>query len=88
MQEKGERMVVEGMHVRIHALQNAGSRTKNRLSERGKSGFIIKEIRKSVRCFDGLSGIMVMSVFDAESGRAPWLGWLPSEEIDVVLWKD
>ncbi len=81
-------LIVPGLHVRVFPLHDATKRTQNRVRERGRSGFIVRELRGSVVALGNAKGVLLMSVSDSESGRDPWLGWLPMGEIDVQLWED
>ncbi len=81
-------LIVPGLHVKIYAMHDASSRTQNRIRERGRSGFIVKEERSSVIALGNAPGVLLMSVSDSERGRDPWIGWLPSSEIDITHWKD
>jgi len=81
-------LIRPGLHVRVFPLLNATKRTQNRVRERGRSGFIVRELRGSVIALNNVKGILLMSVSDSEAGRDPWLGWLPMDDIDVQLWED
>ena len=81
-------LIVPGLHVRVFPLLNATQRTQNRVRERGRSGFIVREQRASVVALGNIEGILLMSVSDSEAGSDPWLGWLPMCDIDVQLWED
>jgi hypothetical protein len=81
-------LIVPGLHVRVFPLLNATKRTQNRVRERGRSGFIVRELRASVVALGNIEGILLMSVSDSEAGRDPWLGWLQMCDIDVQLWED
>ena len=81
-------LMVPGLHVRVSPFHDASQRTQNRVRERGRSGFIIRDLRGSVVALGNTTGVLLMSVSDSESGRDPWLGWLPMHEIDVQLWED
>jgi len=80
-------IIVPGIHVKIFAEINASSRTKNRLIERGKSGFTVKQVSESVSALGNRPAILVMSISDMDAGREPWIGWLPRDEIDVTWWE-
>jgi hypothetical protein len=81
-------LIRPGLHVRVFPLHDATQRTQNRVRERGRSGFIVREQRSSVVALGNIPGILLMSVSDSEQGRDPWLGWLPMCDIDVQLWED
>jgi len=83
-------VIVIDLHVRVSELVgNSEQRTRNRLREKGKRGFLVKQINPSCRAWNPpRRAILLMSVDDMESGRDPWLGWLPMDEIDIVAWKE
>ncbi len=81
-------LIVPGLHVKIYAMQEDSSRKQNRIRGRGCSGFIVKGGGSSVIALGNAPGVLLMSVSDSERGRDPWIGWLPSSEIDITHWKD
>jgi len=83
-------MIMVDLHVRVSELVgNSEQRTRNRLREKGKKGFLVKQISNSCKAWSPpRRAILLMSVDDMESGRDPWLGWLPMDEIDIVAWKE
>ena len=66
---------------------SSSSRTRNRLRERGKRGFLVKQVTNSCVALGNRKAVLLMSVADSEAGRDPWLGWLPMDEVDIVSWK-
>ena len=72
-----------GSHVHIKWNTSACSRTKNRIREHGRDGFIVLSQPKSVR-FAGGQWISLTSVSklssDGRGGKEEWIGWLPANE--------
>jgi len=62
----------------------AQGRTKNRLREHGKDGFVIQQISENVGCMGNRPAILLKSVSKTASGNEGWFGWLASEEIEVT----
>jgi hypothetical protein len=69
------------MLLRITALKNSSSRTKNRVSSHGKEGFTLKRRENSSKLFFGKPAILVTSITKTSQGNEHWFGWLPEDEI-------
>jgi len=69
-----------GDTIQLKALGSATKRTKNRIHNRGKSGFIVRKLPQSVR-FTNPKGVdwIMLDAIDND-----WSGWLPVDEIEVV----
>ena len=63
--------------IMIAPASNARMRTKNRIREHGKEGFLIRHLPESVQCFNGARGIFL----EAPDG---WEGWLRWDEIIIL----
>ena len=77
-------LVFPGLTLRITARPDASLRTKNRIRERGACGFVVKQMPTSVIALNNREGILLMGV--AAEVREPWIGWLPTDEIDMEPW--
>ena len=69
-----------GDTIQLKALGSATKRTKNRIHNRGKSGFIVK--RQPQKCLftdnRGVDWIMLDAIDN------DWSGWLPMDEIEIT----
>ena len=70
-----------GDTIKIKALSGASQRTKNRIRERGADGFTVEKDPQPIAAAGnrGVNWVMVMSA----DGK--WSGWLPVDEIEVVV---
>ena len=60
----------------------AKGRTKNRLREHGKEGFVVIGRQASVVCMDGRPAIMLASRPSNE--KECWTGWLAEDEVEEL----
>tara|TARA_Y100000296_G_C5111668_1_gene225503 strand:- start:390 stop:608 length:219 start_codon:yes stop_codon:yes gene_type:complete len=65
-----------GEHVMLRWTNKAKGRTKNRIRENGKEGFIVLVSHEQVRCLEHRPAFLLESVETA------WRGWLPCEEVE------
>ena len=71
-----------GDTIHFKALSGATKRTKNRIHNRGKSGFEVRQLPKRTNFVNGTSGDRDWIALDAIDND--WSGWLPMDEIEVV----
>ena len=69
-----------GDTIHFKALGSAVKRTKNRIHNRGKSGFEVTKLPQLCRFTDnrGVDWVMLDSL------DSLWSGWLPMDEIEVI----
>jgi len=65
-------------HVMLHPTRKAHQRTKNRIRENGKQGFIVIAAQEEPLCLSRRPAFLLESV---DTG---WRGWLPCEEVEVI----
>ena len=80
-----EKLVVPGMRQRISPNNNASSRTKNRINERGEFGFVLKT-RKPCAALHNRPSMCLMGQEPGKLAGDQWLGWLPEDEIEFEQW--
>ena len=71
-----------GDTIHFKALSGATKRTKNRIHNRGKSGFKITQLPKRTNFVNGTSGDRDWIALDSLDSL--WSGWLPMDEIEVI----
>ena len=71
-----------GDTIHFKALSSASKRTKNRIHNRGKSGFKVKQLPKRTNFVNGTSGDRNWIALDSLDSL--WSGWLPMDEIEVI----
>jgi len=71
-----------GDTIHFKALSSASKRTKNRIHNRGKSGFKITQLPKRTNFVNGTSGDRNWIALDSLDSL--WSGWLPMDEIEVL----
>ena len=69
-----------GDTIHFKALGSASKRTKNRIHNRGKSGFEVRRLPQLCRFTDnrGVDWVQLDSL------DSTWSGWLPMDEIEVI----
>jgi len=69
-----------GDTITLKALGSATKRTKNRIHNRGKSGFKVRKLPQRATFTDnrGVDWVMLDSL------DSLWSGWLPMDEIEVI----
>ena len=69
-----------GDTIHLKALGSASKRTKNRIHNRGKSGFEVRQLPQLAKFNDnrGVEWVMLDSL------DSLWSGWLPMDEIEVI----
>ena len=82
-----EKLVVPGMRLRIEANDNASSRTRNRIRERGEFGFVLKS-RRPCAALHNRPSMCLMGQEPGKLAGDQWLGWLPEDEIEFEQWVD
>ena len=82
-------MYVIDLHVRVSEMVGSCSeRTQDRLRTKGRKGFLVKQWEHNhVGWNPPREAVLLMSVDDYEAGRDPWLGWIPTQEVDIRPWK-
>tara|TARA_Y100001937_G_C6853374_1_gene213105 strand:- start:186 stop:452 length:267 start_codon:yes stop_codon:yes gene_type:complete len=74
-----------GQTVFLKHSKAACNRTKNRIREHGRLGFVIKKFVPGSGLFDNQAAILFNSVSELSSdgmgGKEAWVGWLPLGEI-------
>jgi hypothetical protein len=70
--------------VNLAPVQNRriSQRTRNRLREHGRHGWVIKRHDPSSQLFDGVPAILVENEAQTLTGDG-WLGWFPLNEIII-----
>jgi len=71
-----------GDTIQLKALSGAAKRTKNRIHNRGKSGFEVTKLPQSTNFVNGTSGDRDWIMLDAIDND--WQGWLPIDEIEII----
>jgi len=71
-----------GDTIHFKALSSASKRTKNRIHNRGKSGFEVRQLPKRTNFVNGTSGDRDWIALDSLDSL--WSGWLPMDEIEVI----
>lgn len=74
---KGNKMKA-GDHILLRATCKAQRRTKNRIRENGKSGFIVLVAHMQPVCLSRQPALLLESVDNA------WRGWLPCKEVEAM----
>jgi len=69
-----------GDTIQLKALGSATKRTKNRIHNRGKSGFEVRQLPQHCR-FTGNRGVDWVQLDSLDS---LWSGWLPMDEIEII----
>ena len=69
-----------GDTIQLKALSGATKRTKNRIHNRGKSGFEVRKAPQRAKFTDnrGVEWIQLDAIDN------DWSGWLPMDEIEVI----
>ena len=69
-----------GDTIQLKALGSATKRTKNRIHNRGKSGFEVRQLPQLCRFTDnrGVDWVQLDSL------DSLWSGWLPMDEIEII----
>ena len=69
-----------GDTIQLKALGSASKRTKNRIHNRGKSGFEVRQLPQRCRFTDnrGVDWVQLDSL------DSTWSGWLPIDEIEII----
>ena len=69
-----------GDTIQLKALSSATKRTKNRIHNRGKSGFEVRQLPQNCRFTDnrGVDWVQLDSL------DSLWSGWLPMDEIEII----
>ena len=80
-----EALVVPGMKLRITPSDNASSRTRNRIRERGEHGFVLKN-RSPCAALHNRPSMCLMGQEPGKLAGDQWLGWLPEDEIEFEQW--
>ena len=74
--------------VCLAPIQNAVSRTKNRIRENGPAFIVLSEPKTTQFDRHGQRWILFESVAhntsDGHGGKEAWFGWLPVKEIEVI----
>ena len=71
-----------GDTIHFKALSSASKRTKNRIHNRGKSGFEVTKLPQRTNFVNGTSGDRDWIALDSLDSL--WSGWLPMDEIEVI----
>ena len=69
-----------GDTIHFKALSAASKRTKNRIHNRGKSGFEVRQLPRKCKFTDNRGVDWV----HLDSLSSTWSGWLPMDEIEVI----
>ena len=81
-------MLVIDLHVRVSELIGECSpRTQDRLRSKGRKGFLVKQWGPCKGWNPPREAVLLISVTDYESGKDPWLGWIPLDEVDIQPWR-
>ena len=69
-----------GDTIQLKALGGATKRTKNRIHNRGKSGFKVRQLPQLCRFTDnrGVDWVQLDAIGN------DWSGWLPIDEIEII----
>jgi len=69
-----------GDTIHLKALGSATKRTKNRIHNRGKSGFEVRQLPQRAKFSDnrGVEWVMLDAIDN------DWSGWLPIDEIEII----
>jgi poly-D-alanine transfer protein DltD len=69
-----------GDTIQLKALGGATKRTKNRIHNRGKSGFEVRQLPQRAKFSDnrGVEWVMLDAIDN------DWSGWLPIDEIEII----
>ena len=69
-----------GDTIQLKALGSATKRTKNRIHNRGKSGFEVRQLPQQCRFTDnrGVDWVQLDAIGN------DWSGWLPMDEIEII----
>jgi len=68
----------------LTANNTASLRTRRRISDYGKEGWLLLEERETVDCIEGKqAGLLVASVWVPHGFFQPWKGWLPRAEVTI-----
>ena len=78
--------VFSGLHVKVAARENASPRTQARVNENMKHGLIVRGTPQPVKGLDNREGIMFIAASPAANRGDKWMGWLPTDEIDMKVW--
>jgi hypothetical protein len=84
MNDKTKGLLIRGNHVVLTPTEWASRRTKNRLSEHGKKGFIVRQGPRESVLFPGKLVALFESVTNSVSGNRNWLGWIDITEINII----
>ena len=68
-----------GEHIMLRPTQKAQQRTKNRIRENGQSGFVVVVAHRRAVCLSRQWAFLLESV------GTGWRGWLPCQEVEVIL---
>ena len=71
-----------GDTIHLKALGSATKRTKNRIHNRGKSGFEVTKLPQRTNFVNGTSGDRDWIMLDSLDSL--WSGWLAMDEIEVI----
>ena len=71
-----------GDTIHFKALGSASKRTKNRIHNRGKSGFEVTKLPQRTNFVNGTSGDRDWIMLDSLDSL--WSGWLAMDEIEVI----
>ena len=74
-----------GERIKLQPSPKAKGRTKNRLREHGEDGFIVQRVSTGASCLEHRPALLLESVSKTSTGGESWLGWLPSEEVEVEV---
>jgi hypothetical protein len=80
-------LIVPGFRVKITAVSDASSRTKNRIRENGSSGFVLRQ-ESNVIALNNRPGVLLEALEGKGKRGERWLGWLPVDEIEMEVWSD
>jgi len=69
-----------GDTIHLKALGSASKRTKNRIHNRGKSGFKVRQLPRKCKFTDnrGVDWVQLDAIDN------DWSGWLPIDEIEII----
>ena len=85
LNKQTEDVLTPGNHVALVPNEAASQRTKNRLREHGKQGFLVRQGPRQSVLFPGKIVALFESMTKLSSGNRTWMGWINIEEIDAVL---
>ncbi len=88
MAEDKEILMVWGMHIGISSKPEASQRTKNRIRERGREGFLVQSSPpiQSCKALENRQAVLVVAASDGERRGDRWMGWLPMNEVTITHW--